>query len=137
MHLVDKPKLVENLRQYSSTVFPGQEDDVQYILDGSDLLYKMGDWRKQKTYQDIAKQCATYLSKHYGNNSVVIFDGYPQNPTTKDPAHANRTKDIGIGPDFVVSSNAKLSVKKNVFLSNTKNKLSFINLIGETSRYLA
>ena len=117
----DKPKLLENLEQYSSTFFPGLENDVQYVLDGGDLLYKMGDWKKQRTYQDIADQCAKYVIRYYGNCSVVVFDGYPQKPTTKDPAHAERAKDTGIGPDFVVFPHTKLSVKKSI-----------INLIGET-----
>ena len=128
----DKPKLLENLEQYSSTFFPGLENDVQYVLDGGDLLYKMGDWKKQRTYQDIADQCAKYVIRYYGNCSVVVFNGYPQKPTTKDPAHAERAKDTGIGPDFVVFPHTKLSVKKNIFLSNKRNKQSIINLIGET-----
>ena len=49
----DKPKLVEGLHKFSSTDFPGKEQDVKYILDVGDLLYKMGDWKKQM-YQNIA-----------------------------------------------------------------------------------
>ena len=114
------------------TDFPGKEQDVKYILNGGDLLHKMGDWKKQMTYQNIAEQCVSYVNKHYGVDSVVVFDGSPQKPTTKDCTHVQRTKYIGIGPDFQVSANAKLSVKKNVFLSNTRNKQNIIDLIRES-----
>ena len=45
-HFADKPKLFKNLEKYSLKTFPGMEYDVKYVLDGDDLLYKMGDWIK-------------------------------------------------------------------------------------------
>ena len=65
--------------------FPGRELDVQYVLDGGDLIFKMGDWKKMLTYQQIGDKCAAYVIRHYGKDSVVVFDGYPAKPTTKDP----------------------------------------------------
>ena len=131
-HFADKPKLFKNLEKYSLKTFPGMEYDVKYVLDGGDLLYKMGDWKKQKTYQEIADQCLKYVIKHYGNECVVVFDGYPERPTTKDPTHKERVKDIGVGPDFLVTPNEKMNVKKNVFLSNNRNKSNIIKLTGAT-----
>ena len=51
------------------------------------------------------------------------FEGYPERPTTKDPTHKQRVKDIGVGPDFLVTPNDKMSVKKTVRI---------IKLIGTT-----
>lgn len=51
MHDADKPKLVEGLQKFSSSDFTGLEENVQYIIDGGDLLFKMGKWKKQKSYQ--------------------------------------------------------------------------------------
>ena len=56
MHSTDKPKLVEIFCQFSTTDFYGREKDVKYILDGGDLIYKMGDWKSQKIYHNIADQ---------------------------------------------------------------------------------
>lgn len=132
MHGANKPKLVESLEKFSSNDFTGREENVQYVIDGGDLIYKMGKWKKQSTYQDIAEQCVKYVSNHYGKNSVVVFDGYPQRPTTKDPTHIERTNKIGIGPDIQVTPTSKLGVEKNIFLSNTRNKQNIINLISES-----
>ena len=71
----------------------------------------------------IADQCLKYVIKHYGNECIVVFDGYPERPTTKDPTHKQRVKDIGVGPDFLVTPNDKMSVKKTVRI---------IKLIGTT-----
>ena len=132
MHSANKPKLVESLEKFSSTNFVGHEDDVQYVIDGGDLLYRMGKWKKQQPYQHTADQCVKYVENHYGKNSIVVFDGYPLHPTTKDPTHAERMKLIGTGPDIQVTRTSKLVVEKNVFLSNVKNKQNMIKIIGET-----
>ena len=68
----DKPKLFESLQKHASTDFPGRELDVQYVLDGGDLIFKMGDWKKMSTYQQIAEKCAGYVIRHYGKESIVV-----------------------------------------------------------------
>ena len=102
------------------------------MLDGGDLIFNFVDWRKTTTYQQIADKYAAYVMQHYGKESIVVFDCYPQRPTIKDPAHKERNKDIGVGPDFIVTANDRLSVKKNIFLSNTKNKQGIISLMTST-----
>ena len=48
------------------------------------MIYKMGDWRKDHTFQDIAVQYTAYVSRHYMNESIVICDGYPAKLAAKD-----------------------------------------------------
>ena len=96
-----------------------------------DSYSKMGKWKKQQTYQHIADQCVKYVQNNYGKKSIVVFDGYPLHPTTKDPTHTKRTKPISTRPD--VTRTSKLGVEKNVFFSNVKNKQNMINLTGERS----
>ena len=99
MHSANKSKLAESLENFSSTNFVDHEDDVHHVIDGGDLLYRMGKWKKQQAYQHIADQCVQYAENHYGKNSIVVFDGYPLHPTTKDPTHAERVELIVLAPD--------------------------------------
>ena len=94
-------------------------NETQYILDGGNLIYKMGNWKKQTTFHQIAMQCVAYVTRNFGKNVVLVFNGYPQNPTTKDDAHKSRAQSAGTGPDVQVTATTKLAIKKDVFLSNT------------------
>ena len=76
-------------------------------------------------------QCVAYVTQNFGKNVVIVFDGYPEKPTTKDHAHKSRAQSTGIGPDVQVTAITKLSIKKDVLLSNTQNKQSIINLFSE------
>ena len=48
--------------------------EVQYVLDGGDLLHKIP-WVKGSTYSDILKSYRNYVLSKYAEASVV-FDGY-------------------------------------------------------------
>ena len=56
-------------------------------------------------------------------SASVVFDDYPEIPTIKDNARKRRLGK-GISPDML------FQVKKDVFLSNTANKQSIINVIS-------
>ena len=62
---------------------------------------------------------------------VIVFDGYPQKPRTKEHAHKSRLQSTDIGPDAQVTAITKLAIKKDLFLSNTRNKQNTINLFSE------
>ena len=90
----------------------------------------MGNWKK-KTFQQIAMQCVAYVAQNFGKNVVIMFGVYPQKSTTKDHAHKSRTQSTGIGSDVQVTVATKLAIKKNAFLSNTRNKQNIINSFSE------
>jgi len=60
--------------------------------------------------------------------AVVVFDEYDSKPSTKDNTHLRRTKKQMTEVYFVESTIMK--VKKDAFLSNKKNKQSFITLLS-------
>ena len=65
-----------------------EETDV-FILDGGSLLHKVH-WENNSTYLDISNSYLKYVKAKYGN-AIVVFDGYPEGPSTKDNTHTRRT----------------------------------------------
>ena len=78
-------------------------DDGKYVLDGGSLLHKMN-WSKGVTYDDICDGYVRYVLKHFGEGTIIVFDGYDDTPSTKDTTHIRRSKGK-IGKAVVVSGN--------------------------------
>ena len=98
------------------------------MLDGGSLLYRIP-WKKEDTYEEICDHYISHVQKHY-KNSIVVFDGYAQGPSTKDVTHQRRTKGT-VGPRVSFSPSMPLVSKKEQFLANAENKQCFINLLME------
>jgi hypothetical protein len=63
----------------------------------------------------------------------VVFDGYPDGPTTKDVVHIKRTNGINsLKADF--SEDMPCKLKKENFLANRFNKQRFIDILGSRLR---
>src|SRR6218665_2414862 len=59
---------------------------THYVLDSGALLHRVR-WMKGLTYSQIAKQCVTYIARHYGTCVTIVFDGYSSGQSTKDHEH--------------------------------------------------
>ena len=62
---------------------------------------------------------------------VVVFDSYPEEPTTKVAAHRNWIPNSVVGPHVQDSRISRFAVTKENFLSNNANKQRFINLLSD------
>ena len=105
--------------------------DATIVVDGGALLHRVA-WPKGDSVATIIKLYASHVRTLCGSsNTVVVFDGYLQS-TTKDMCHAKRApiKSLEIQIDDL---NKPLLCKKQVFLSNPKNKQRFVDLLA---RYL-
>ena len=106
--------------------------DVQYVLDGGDLLHKIP-WVKGSTYSEILKSYRNYVLSKYGE-AIVVFDGYDV-VSTKDLTHNRRSKDK-LGPLVTFTPEMCLTSTKELFLSNKQNKQKFICMLGaELAKY--
>ena len=59
--------------------------DVQYVLDGGALLHRVP-WPRGSTYESVSHLYVRYVTQKYGAVAIV-FDGYNDDPTTKDGTH--------------------------------------------------
>ena len=124
-------KLIECLK-LSSNATSGPAGDVQHVLDGGVLLYRIPWPRESATYQEIyvSRLYCSYVTKKNGN-TVIWFDGY-DGISTKNMTHHRRAAGkaratVTFMEDLIVT------LKKDNFLANSKNKEWFINLL---SRFL-
>lgn len=56
------------------------------VTDGGYLLHVVH-WTSDNSYAAIAQQYVTYIARHYGKSSVIVFDGYCNSPCMKDQEH--------------------------------------------------
>ena len=96
------------------------------VIDGGWLLRKTN-WIEGSCFEDIIELYRSYLANHHGQASV-IFDGYNNEPTTKDHEHDRRAPSMC--PNFSVDSNLKVTVSQQVFLGNNSNKRNLIKLMA-------
>ncbi len=100
------------------------------MLGAGALLHRIIWPHRFPIYQEICAFYCGYLSRNFGP-AVVVFDGY-RIPSTKYATHQRRTGGkVGIGVTF--TGDMKLTMLKDVFLSNVANKHNFIDM---SSHYL-
>ena len=92
MNTANKPALAEALWKTTEKPMPTfPTSNVLYLLDGGDLLSKL-QWKRGETVQQICQHYVNFVNGNYGEKAEVVFDGYPDEPTTKDTTHLKRTK---------------------------------------------
>ena len=87
--------------------------------------------RKKVTMQDV--QASNFVIRVYGKG-IVVFDGYNNEPSTKDKTHLRRTNGCSGGPDICFSGDMLLCETKQRFLMNSANKQRFIKHLIATFR---
>jgi len=80
------------------------------------------------TFKDVIDDYTKFVRNTYGK-AVIIFDGYGNDPSTKDHEHLRRSLKSKGCPDIKVSPEIKVTVAQNRFLSNDSNKMKLIALI--------
>jgi hypothetical protein len=100
---------------------------ASYVLDGGALLHRVT-WLKTGTYMDTAKHYVQYIANKYGNETVVIFDGYANGPSTKDHEHQRRSmKSVA---NVKLDASMSIHTNQQAFLANPVNKSQFITLLS-------
>ena len=81
MYPPNKSKLVESLGKFSTRDFSVSCSMVKYMLDGRNLINKMGKWTQHQTFKTITGQCA--LQQTMGKIGLLRFLGNPKHPLQK------------------------------------------------------
>jgi hypothetical protein len=76
------------------------------------------------------------VKTNYGK-ATIVFDGYGNNPSTKDHEHFRRSMQSISCPDVEVQPYIKVSTKQKAFLSSDANKTKLIDLISEKLKLMA
>ncbi len=107
---------------------PSMTRDIQYVLDGGALLYRIV-WPHTATYRDVIMMYVRYVVTKYGT-PVVVFDGYEAAYSTKNLTQEKRSGGKA-SPIVSFTEDMVLTIKKDLFLTNKVNKQKFIYMLGE------
>jgi 5'-3' exonuclease len=101
------------------------------VIDGGYLLHKVI-WNRSSTFGGICQGYVKYVQRHYGTNVMVIFDGYPTDPSqqgTKTAERARRYK-ANLSSDVVFNKTTVNTTPQDTFLANEGNKDRFVKLLS-------
>ncbi len=102
-------------------------EDVQYVLDGGALLHRVP--MTMMTYESVSHLYVMYVTQKYGA-AAIVFDGYSDDPTTKDATHLRRTG-YCVGVTVHFASGMMIKSKKDAFLNNKATKQRFIHYLSD------
>ena len=105
----------------------GPTGEVQHVLDVGALLHRITWPHGFPTFQEICALYCDYVSRNFGP-AIVVFDGY-RIPSTKYTTHQLRTGGK-VGIEVTFTGDMKLTMLKDVFLSNVANKQNFIDMLS-------
>jgi len=72
------------------------------------------------------------VNMRYGPDSIVVFDGYDCDASTKESEHSQRlNRARAVAPDVICSSDTVVIASQQAFLSNQHNKSGFITLLHD------
>ena len=126
LHEAQKSTLADTLWTTANPNAASIPDNVRYVLDGGALLHRIP-WSRGASYESILETYSKYVATNYGK-AVIVFDGYKEF-TTKDMTHKRRLKGKK-GVSITFSLDMNLTVTKEAFLSDPKNKQRFIDFLG-------
>ena len=102
-------------------------DDAMYIVDGGYLL-RVVIWPANSTYSQVCDEYVSYTERHYGNEAIVVFDGYECTTSTKS-AEQKRRATKSSSRDIMFDESMQTVTTQSAFLSNDGNKTRLISML--------
>jgi len=103
-------------------------ENCQYVVDGGHLLQSVV-WPQPSTYRDVSLCYVSYILKHYGPGTTVVFDGYSTiSPKT---AEQQRCAQRVTSSDIMFDENVATTTSQAAFLSNSHNKEHLIDVVHQ------
>ena len=127
----NKAALIKVLDRYSapSGLLPQKPS---FIIDGGHLLHSVG-WPRPATFGEVAmaylRDVTALLSKYGGVEATIVFDGYPEGPSTKDVEHLRRA--VRTSTDVAVEEGMTTTTTQALFLMNSVNKERLIRFLSD------
>lgn len=124
----DKPNLAEAIEKVAPKNAVKLSEDAAHVLDGGSLVQRIP-WPKKISYNKLTD---IYIDdvKRIHEDAKTVFDGYSNEPSTKDNTHKKRTAGK-IGPTINFKPEMIVPLQKKDFLNNTSNKQRFVDLLSD------
>ncbi|CAG9762758.1 unnamed protein product [Ceutorhynchus assimilis] len=108
---------------------PSNIGSALYVIDGGFLLHRVP-WELRERFSSILNKYVEYVKKYFGSRSIIVFDGYPDDPgekSTKSAERLRRNKFMAANVKF--DESMLLTISKDKFLSNEGNKKRMISML--------
>ncbi|CAG9764574.1 unnamed protein product [Ceutorhynchus assimilis] len=108
---------------------PSNLGSALYVIDGGFLLHRVP-WELRERFSSILNKYVEYVKKYFGSRSIIVFDGYPDDPgekSTKSAERLRRNKFMAANVKF--DESMLLTISKDKFLSNEGNKKRMISML--------
>lgn len=108
------------------------ERNAAYVIDGGFLLHRVV-WQTREQFSCILDKYVNYINNHYGPNTTIVFDGYPQDAAEKSIKSAERIRRTRNMPSasVVFDETMMVTMPKECFLSNDQNKMRLITMLTD------
>lgn len=101
-----------------------------HVVDGGWLLHKFV-WPHSTTYENVLKGYMQFITKRFGKNVTVIFDGYNDEIIGTKSYERYRRNNTSKASDVSISKNNLVAIKQANFLSNVANKYKLVQMLAE------
>ena len=105
---------------------PETPQNAVFVIDGGHLLQTVY-WPEDATYDQVCESYVNYVLQHYGQGSVVVFDGYATQRTKA--AERQRRAVQYTSADILFERTMKTTTSQRSFLHNSKNKSRLIDFL--------
>jgi hypothetical protein len=86
-----------------------------YVIDDDCLLPRVR-WRKGSFVKQTTATYVKFVKKNFGNETVLAFDGYSDDPSTKDVKHMRRCGKIStVAPNIKIEMQCATSFDQESF----------------------
>ncbi|KAJ8867215.1 hypothetical protein PR048_031010 [Dryococelus australis] len=135
------PALLKNNRMRKGTksslvsVFVPEEEEGEnetfghnaiHVIYGGHLLNCVV-WSRPGTYGDVLNVYKCYIERHFGKETIVVFDGYPDTPTTKGEARSLRYRKPA--PVVLFNDSTYISPTQSDSVAISQNKRALISVL--------
>ena len=101
-------------------------DDSFFVIDGGYLLRKVV-WPASVTYGQVCSEYVDYVIRHFGSNSIVVFDGYESlGNNTKFHEQCQRVSTVN-AREVIFDLDMEAAANQKKFLAHRSNKSRLIS----------
>lgn len=97
------------------------------MIDGGFLLHRVV-WHQNETFEAICAAYINYVSKHFGSNCIIVFDGYSNLRNSVKTMEQTRRATKTSSPDINFEETMICTVSQENLLSNRNNKIRLISI---------
>ena len=123
MRKTEKAVLYRVIESYAASEQTYPKDSM-CVVDGGYLLRRVV-WPQHGTYSDVYSAYVSYVQRHYGTTSYVIFDGYGDVCSTKTVEHNRRAKRVE-SAEILFTDDMPITIRQDRFLTNGRNNTRLI-----------